>query len=105
MAQLAAQAAELHATVSSAQALGIGGGGGGKSVADIVEMTKEIQALSKKVEKLKAQKKSQVPAACTAIVHSAATEFLTVLWFEFAGREGCGAAGVGGVGAHAALHA
>ncbi len=60
VASLAAQAAELHATVSSAQALGIGGGGGGKSVADIVEMTKEIQALTKKVEKLKAQKKSQV---------------------------------------------
>jgi hypothetical protein len=65
VASLAAQAAELHATVSSAQALGIGGGGGGKSVADIVEMTKEIQALTKKVEKLKAQKKSQVPAALT----------------------------------------
>ncbi len=58
---LAAQATELHATVNSAQALGISaGGGGGKSVAEIVEMTKEIQALTKKVEKLKAQKKAQV---------------------------------------------
>ncbi len=62
---LATQAAQLHTTVSSAEALGIGGGGGGKSVADIVEMTKEIQALTRKVEKLKAQKKIQVPLAVT----------------------------------------
>ena len=62
VASLATQATELHATVNSAQALGIsgGGGGGGKSVAEIVEMAKEIQALTKKVEKLKTQKKSQV---------------------------------------------
>jgi hypothetical protein len=83
VASLAAQAAELHATVSSAQALGIGGGGGGKSVAEIVEMTKEIQALTKKVEKLKAQKKSQVPAALTRCSIPLLTEFLTVLRFEF----------------------
>ena len=48
------------AATSSDSAHGSGGGGGGKSVAEIVEMTKEIQALTKKVEKLKAQKKAQV---------------------------------------------
>ena len=59
---LAAQATELHSTFNSARALGIsgGGGGGGKIVAEIVDMAKEIQALTKKVEKLKAQKKAQV---------------------------------------------
>jgi hypothetical protein len=49
----------MHATISSAQALGISGGGG-KSVAEVVEMAQEIQALKKKVEKLKAKQKSQV---------------------------------------------
>jgi hypothetical protein len=49
----------MHATINSAQALGISGGGG-KSVAEIVEMAQELQSLKKKVEKLKAKKKSQV---------------------------------------------
>ena len=43
----------MHATINSAQALGINGGGG-KTVAEIVEMTQEIQSLKRKVEKLKA---------------------------------------------------
>jgi hypothetical protein len=80
---LAAQASELHATVNSAQALGISGGNG-KSVAEVVDMTKEIQVLNKKVDKLKAQKKAQVCAldlfidllafVLCVLIHSTGTE-------------------------------
>jgi hypothetical protein len=111
VALLAAQAAELHATVNSARAMGIsgGGGGGGKSVAEIVDMTKEIQALTKKVEKLKAKNKAQVLAleslranAAKTIVHSFSR---APPRGTFAGLQGCGASGVGGVCSNAAVHA
>jgi hypothetical protein len=88
VASLAAQAAELHATVSSAQALGIGGGGGSKSVADIEEMTKETQALTKKVEKLKAQTKSQVPVALTRSRRERAPLLIALLLFCFPSGNG-----------------
>ena len=111
---LAAQATELHSTFNSARALGIsgGGGGGGKSVAEIVDMAKEIQALTKKVEKLKTQKKAQVANTSllflfffTLFFSLRAPAFLTLPLLLSAGPEGCGAAGVGGVGAHAAQYA
>jgi hypothetical protein len=107
---LAAQAAELHVTVNSARALGISGGsGGGKSVAEIVDMTKEIQALTKKVEKLKAKNKAQVLALESLRANAAKTSVRSFSRAPprgiFAGLQGCGASGVGGVCANAAVYA
>jgi hypothetical protein len=58
---LAAQSAKLHITVNSSRALGISGGGG-KSVTEIVDKMKEIQALSEEVEKFEAKNKAQLLA-------------------------------------------
>ena len=110
---LAAQAAELHVTVNSARALGIsgggGGGGGGKSVAEIVDMTKEIQALTKKVDKLKAKNKAQVLALESLRADATKTSVRSFSRAPprgiFAGLQGCGASGVGGVCANAAVYA